>query len=516
MGSFAVFDIRNAIAGDTRPDWKDRAGRSLKEGDAGNRVQDVVVRHGGLDEPRTPADGSTSALSLKPLDPSWLNRQGRRVLCCDLDTFFVSVERLYDKSLIGKPVIVGGPKGARGVVAACSYEARKYGVKSGISLWQAGNLCPNGEFVHGRGHSYAEHSERVRGILAEYLPDVRAASIDEFYCDVTGLDRIWKSTFELGHFLRREIFVRTGLPITIGGGRNRLIAKVANGFAKPDGLYIVPEGFEKSFLAPMHVSKLPGIGPKTTTVLERHGIKTLGDLSKMSRIHLYTMFGRWGLYLWEKSHGREVAIYQERQVPRSLGHEATFRADLNDRTKVADVMHGLLEKAGYRLRTNGLKCRELTIKLRYFDFETHTAQTTIPLTNVDRVIWPFALSLLAQLAIRKAAVRLVGVRLSDLHPDDGQMELFSPHLTDGRLNGTFDDVDGKPLFSEIDDDEGALELARDAAWHGAVDAIRLRYGYDSIATGPTMKRLIERSKRKAGVGEAGGLEVERAMDYARR
>lgn len=489
------------------------------------------------------------AVGMFKRDIEWLNRPGRRIFCCDMDTFFVSVERLYDKSLIGKPVIVGGPKNARGIVAACSYEARAFGVKSGMSLWQASQLCPNGEFVHGRGHSYLEHSDRVRSILEEYLPNVRPASIDEFYCDVSGTEHIWRSMYELGHFLRREVYVRTGLPMTVGGGRNRLVSKVASSYAKPDGLYVVPEGGEVDFFAPMHVSKMPGIGPKTTIVLERHGIRTLGQLAKMPRNQLYTRFGRWGLYLWEHANGREVAIYQDKKTPVSIGHESTFRADVNDMAKVAEILRGLLERAGYRMRRLGLKCREVAVKLRYADFDTHTAQTGLPLTNVDRVIWPFALSLLGQLNRRQAAVRLVGIRLTDLHPDDGQLELFAPIMPAAdkqdhskSTEGDKDDAyEGNELGSEnetastgnvhrlvpipafaqgitsdlpfIDINDAAMrEVARDSAWHDAVDSIRDRYGYEAIATGPTMQRYIERAKRKAGVGEAGGLEVERPFD----
>ncbi len=451
------------------------------------------------------ADEST--LDARRHDVAWLNRNGRRVFCCDMDTFFVSVERLYDKSLIGKPVLVGGPKNARGIVAACSYEAREYGVKSGMSLWQASQLCPHGEFVYGRGHSYSEHSDRVRAILEECLPSVKAASIDEFYCDVSGTEHIWRSMYELGHFIRREVYVRTGLPMTVGGGRNRLIAKVASKIAKPDGLYIVSEGGEADFLAPMHVSKMPGIGPKTTVALERQGIRTLGHLAKMQRSQLYTRFGRWGLYLWENANGREVAIYQDSRIPVSIGHESTFRADVNDMAKVAEILRGLLERAGFRLRKLGLKCREVAVKLRYADFDTHTAQTAIPLTNVDRVIWPFALSLLGQLNKRHAAVRLVGIRLSDVHLDNGQLELFAPVMPELPKLSFLDRFD-----SNCGNDGALYEVARDSAWHGAVDSIRERYGYEAIATGPTMKRFIERAKRKAGVGEAGGFEVERPFD----
>jgi len=463
--------------------------------------------------------------SVNHRDPAWLNRSGRRVLLCDMDTFFVSVERLFDPSLIGRPVIVGGPKGARGIVAACSYEAREYGVKSGMALREASRLCPAGEFVHGRGHSYTEWHEKVRGILAQHLPEVKAESIDEFACDVTGMGRIWPSLFLLGQFLRREVYVRTGLPMTIGGGRNGLVAKVASVFAKPDGLFIVPEGGERMFLAPMHVSKLPGIGPKTTEVLERHGIRTLGQLARMPKMELKTRLGKWGLYLWEKANGREVVIYQQRRLPRSIGHESTFRADVDDGTKVAEVLRSLAERAGYRLRKHGLKCRLVTVKLRYHDFDTHTAQTALPLTNVDRVIWPFALSLLGRLGCRRAPVRLVGIRLADLHKDNGQLELFSASeggilfpkpAPDSASADERNDGSDRQMALPLDCGEAydcALDgLRRDSSWHDAVDAIRDRYGYEAIGTGPTIKRLIERKRRRAGVGEAGGLEVARPQN----
>lgn len=483
MGAFRYFDSRNGESG--------RAAMHLggagfgndgfQGGDAG--PAHIAERTGGADDGLCP----------KELSPEWLNRPGRRILLCDMDTFFVSVERLFDRTLIGKPVIVGGPKGGRGIVAACSYEARKFGVKSGMSLWQAGKLCPHGEYVYGRGHDYSDFSERVRGILEENLPIVKAASIDEFYCDVTGMERVWPSLYELGHFLKREIYVKTGLPMTIGGGRNRVVAKIASGIGKPNGLFIVPEGREKTFLGPLPVRKLPCVGPKTAEYLKKLGIETIGDIAEKSPGELRARLGKWGKYIWEKANGREAAIYIQRDIPRSIGHESTFRADISDTAKIAGILRRLLEKAMFRLRREGLKCRMITVKLRYLDFDTHTAQTGIPATDVDRVAWPFALMLLGRLSSRRTAVRLVGVRLSELFPGEGQLEMFEPEIPfcRGAVN-VFSGCEDKHVGVNLKDsglegagrrfgiDSAALDVAKEGAMHAAVDAIRNRFGYDAI------------------------------------
>ncbi len=477
MGAFRYFDSRN---GEVMRSAKVAA----SGGDAGRLklVDDSGKADGGICH--------------KELSPAWLNRPGRRILLCDMDTFFVSVERLFDRSLIGKPVIVGGPKGGRGIVAACSYEAREFGVRSGMSLWQAGKLCPHGEYVHGRGHDYSEFSERVRGILEENLPSVKAASIDEFYCDVTGMERVWPSLYELGHFLKREVYVKTGLPMTIGGGRNRIVAKIASGIGKPNGLFIVPEGREKTFLGPLPVRKLPGVGPKTAEYFKKLGIETIGDIAEKSPGELRARLGKWGKYIWEKANGREAAIYIQRDIPRSIGHESTFRADISDAAKIAGIMRRLLEKAMFRLRREGLKCRMITVKLRYHDFDTHTAQTGIPATDVDRVAWPFALMLLGRLGTRRAAVRLVGVRLSELIPAEGQLEMFEPDISFCRdsvnvISGGGENIRAaiaeKYTAGELESagrrfgiDSAALDVAKEGAMHATVDAIRNRFGYDAI------------------------------------
>ena len=481
MGAFRYFDSRNSAI--RRP--HERIGAAGQAGPGGK------TGAGG----RSAADGDSretmdfdGAACPKELSPAWLNRPGRRILLCDMDTFFVSVERLFDPSLCGRPVIVGGPKGGRGIVAACSYEARKFGVKSGMSLWQAGKLCSHGEYVYGRGHDYSAFSERVRAILEENLPKVKAASIDEFYCDVTGLERVWPSLYELGHFLKREIYVKTGLPMTIGGGRNRIVAKIASGIGKPNGLFIVPEGREKIFLGPLPVQKLPGVGPKTAEYLKKIGIETIADIAEKSPRELRARLGKWGLYIWEKANGREAAIYIPRDIPRSIGHESTFRADISDGAKVAGILRRLVEKAMFRLRRENLKCRMLTVKLRYHDFETHTAQTALPATDVDRVAWPFALMLMGRLSVRRAAVRLVGVRLSELFPAEGQLEMFEPeipYLPDkvNRIEGTGGGASGvcdSKNSRRVGVDSAALDVAKEGAMHAAVDAIRTRYGYDAI------------------------------------
>ncbi|MEP0813896.1 MAG: DNA polymerase IV [bacterium] len=532
MGAFTEFD-RRRMTGFSPAKSRVKSGFDFDpDGNGRGTESSLVQRPSQAADSIAPADAAawegraTDCNSDESLrrDPAWLNRPGRMVFLCDMDTFFVSVERLFDPSLIGRSVIVGGPKGARGVVAACSYEARVFGVRSGMSLRTAAKLCPHGEFVYGRGHDYSKYSDRVMHILESHLPEVRAASIDEFYCEVTGMERVHPDLWELGRMLKREVFVKTGLPMTIGGGRNRLVAKIASKEGKPDGLYIVPPGTEAEWLSPMTVDRIPGIGPKTTEALRAMGIRFIGELAACPKEKLVARFGKWGGYISEKARGREVSIYQERSLPKSIGNESTFRADVDDIAKVKEVMRSLLERACFRLRREKLKCREISVKLRYFDFDTHTSQMSIPRTCVDEVIWPFAEALLAKLHTRRAAVRLVGVRLSSLSFDGGQLELFSAgdgsHFFDadsrfermkpGRLARPvmFRDA-AAPGLPDAMPFDGVLSLDEAEVLHEAVDEIRDRYGYDSIGTGPSLKRLIAKKKRRAGIGEAGGLEVAR-------
>jgi len=351
------------------------------------------------------------------------------VVFADLDTFFVSVQRLLNPSLVGKPVIVGGDPQGRGVVAACSYETRAYGVKSGMSARDAYRLCPQAIFTRGHGEYYGYYSRWVKELLLTFTPDVEARSIDEFACDFSGMERLWPDPAALARRIREKVYLATGLPLSLGLATNSLVAKVAAGEAKPDGFVVVQSGEEASFLAPLALSKLPGIGPVTEETLAGMGLRTLGEVAAFPVRLLKAALGINGEILHRKARGEAgVATVTERAaseepVTRSLGHESTFE-DVADPRRLLGILAGLVTEAGFRLRAGGFTTRLVTLKLRYRDFQTVSMQRLVPPLFADEDIFTTVKELLPRLFTRRVGVRLVGVRLSRLVRDLHQLPLF--------------------------------------------------------------------------------------------
>lgn len=339
----------------------------------------------------------------------------RQILHVDMDAFFVSVEELYDPTLKGKPVIVGGPKDARGVVAAASYEARKYGVHSAMPLRTAGRLCPHAIFLAGHYERYAEWSEKVRAILQQYTPVVDMVSIDEAYLDLTGTQRLHGPAWLAAARIQQHIARETNLPCSIGVATTHLVAKVASDLAKPRGLLWIPPGAEASFLAPLPIRRIPGIGRKTERALKALGIEQVSDLAQAEPARLEGYFGKWGATLARKARGEDAELWFLEEEPKSIGNETTFSEDLGDPQHLEATLSYLAQKVGKRLRDAGYYARTITLKLRYADFSTITRAESLPEpTNLDSVLYLTARRLFQANWDRERKVRLLGIQSSRL------------------------------------------------------------------------------------------------------
>ena len=347
----------------------------------------------------------------------------RRIIAhFDLDAFFVSVECLHNPSLKGKPLLVGGHSD-RGVVAACSYEARKYGIHSAMPMRTAMRLCPHATVVDGLRGEYSRYSKWVTDIIAARAPLFQKASVDEFYLDLTGMDKYFEPdrwTIDL----REEIIRKTRLPISFGLASNKMVAKIATDEAKPNGYLFVPPGSEKEFLAPLPVGKIPGVGERTQTLLQGMGIRIIRDIGETPISDLEKKLGKYGAELWHKSQGishSEVTAYRE---AKSISTENTFEENKSDPEFLLAEIVRMTEKIAYELRKGNLTAGCIALKIRYPDFETRSRQAPIPYTFFDDELILKAKELFHRLYRKGAAVRLLGVRLSELTEEAIQTNLF--------------------------------------------------------------------------------------------
>jgi len=348
----------------------------------------------------------------------------------DMDAFFVSVEELFDPSLKGKPVVVGGQPNQRGVVSAASYEARKYGVHSALPLRTAYQRCPQAIFLDGHPHRYREYSEKVFEVLGEFSPQVELASIDEAYLDMTGAERLLGAPLKAAHALHEAIKSRTRLNCSIGIAASRMVAKVASDQAKPNGVLWVLPGMEPAFLAPLEVRKIPGVGKVTEQQLQALGIRRVGDLARLDEAVLEERFGKWGLALAGKARGLDAGAWFDGEIgaeeaPKSISHEHTFDLDSADVELLEATLARLAEMVARRLREHGLFARTVQLKLRYKDFSTITrAHTLDHATQLDTELLGEARRLFRDNWKRGRPVRLLGVQASSLEAQPGQMSLL--------------------------------------------------------------------------------------------
>jgi len=347
-----------------------------------------------------------------------------------MDAFFVSVEELFDPALRGKPVVVGGQRDERGVVAAASYEARKFGVHSAMPLRTAAKLCPNALFVDGHPDRYRDYSARVYKILKNFSPRVEMISIDEAFLDMSGTERLLGPVLRSAHSLHDRIKTETQLNCSIGIGTSRLVAKISSDMGKPNGILWVPAGAEAAFLAPLPVRKMPGVGKVTERALHDIGILTLGQLAQFDAAALEAKFGKWGTAMHEKARGLDSGAWFEGEVgedddPKSISHEHTFGRDTADPAKLRSTLARLSEMVGRRVREQHFFARTVQLKLRYTDFTTITrAHTLHTSTNLDTEIFECVAALFQKNWTAGRTVRLLGVQVSSLETQQGQQDLL--------------------------------------------------------------------------------------------
>lgn len=336
----------------------------------------------------------------------------RTIFHLDLDAFFVSVERVLDPTLNGKPVIVGGDPHGRGVVTACSYEARKYGLHSAMPIRKAYKLCPHGTYIHGSHGEYSRFSKAVKNILEGYAPVIEQASIDEFYMDFTGCTKIYGSLFMFASRIQKEIKEKVLLPSSIGIASNKTVAKIASDCMKPEGITYVLPGMEKEFLAPMPVETIPGVGKVMHKELNEKGIYLIGDITAMPEDYFGAAFGKYGIDLWHKAHGEGKGYINPPQARKSVSKERTYGKDVTSKDKIEETLFKLTGQVCQILRDKNWQASTISIKLRYSDFTTITRAKTIKATDDDRIIFETAVKLFRSNYKRRVSVRLIGIHLT--------------------------------------------------------------------------------------------------------
>src|SRR5690625_11301 len=376
------------------------------------------------------------------------------IVHCDLDAFFVSVERLLNSSLLGKPVLIGG-NSQRSVVASCSYEARKLGVHSGMPMRLARQLCPEAMLVHGDVDLYSKYSNVVSEIIEEKIPIVEKASIDEHYLDMTGMERFF-GTWQLAKELRQRIIRETGLPISFGLASNKTVSKIATGEAKPSGEQKVDFGMEKPFLAPLSIRKIPGVGTKTYTLLRNMGVAQIATLQQMEVTAMRQVLGEKGVHIWKKASGIDKSPVVPFEEQKSMSKETTFEQDTIDIQLLRDVLLAMVDELAFELRQNRKLTGCVSVKIRYSNFDTHNRQAKLPFTSSERTIAEKALFLFDRLYSRRMLIRLIGVKITHLVSGSYQTDLFNDTVSE-------------------------LHLSQ------ALDQIRQRYGFQAVMRGSTLK-----------------------------
>jgi DNA polymerase-4 len=346
----------------------------------------------------------------------------KSIIHFDLDAFFVSCERRMDRSLNNRPVIIGGT-GNRGVVTAASYEARKFGVHSAMNMRLAKQLCPQAIYIRGNGSLYGKMSQEVTEILNEELPLVEKASVDEFYADLTGMDKFF-GCYKFAKELRSKIIRETGLPISFGLSVNKTVSKVATGEAKPNNQINVAHGYEKIFLAPLSIKKIPMVGDKTYKTFSLLGIRQVGIVQKMPVERMISVFGKNGRTIWERCNGIDENPIKPFHERKSISSERTYGKDTFNQKIINTTILAMAENLSFQLRRGNKLAATISVKVRYSDFQTYSKQVKIKHTSADHILIPTVVTLFNKLYDRRVLIRLVGVRFSGLVDGHYQIDMF--------------------------------------------------------------------------------------------
>lgn len=362
----------------------------------------------------------------------------RQIIHLDLDTFFVSCERLLDRKLQKLPVLIGGTSD-RGVVASCSYETRAYGVHSGMPMRMARLLCPEAIVIRGNSGVYSKFSDMVTDIIRESSPVFEKSSIDEFYIDATGMDRFF-GCYKWAQELRERIIDETHLPISFALSINKTVSKVGTSESKPNGYTNIPDGFERSYLAPLSVKKIPMVGTQTYHLLRSMGIEKVKTVQEMPVELMESIMGKNGISLWKKAQGVDNSPVEPWNERKSISSERTFDQDSTDIAKMKSILVAMAESLAYQLRSENKLTSCVTIKIRYSDFQTYSKQCMIPYTSLDRTLINTTLNLFDSLYQRRVLIRLIGVRFSHLVGGSYQIRLFEDSEKLVRLYQSMDSI----------------------------------------------------------------------------
>lgn len=365
----------------------------------------------------------------------------RNIIHLDLDAFFVAVECKRDSRLKGRPLIIGGSS-RRGVVAACSYETRQFGVHSAMPMYLALQLCPDAKVISGDMEAYSQASHEVTEIIAGDAPSFEKSSIDEFYIDASGMDRYF-GAFKWAKELRGRIMKNTGLPISLALSVNKLVSKVATGEFKPNAEAQIAPGTERDFFAPLAVEKIPMIGKQTASFLHDMGVRTVKTLRDMPVQFLVSAFGKNGLALWHKAHAEDVSPVVPYSEQKSISTECTFESDTIDVKRLKSILIAMVEKVAFNLRDQRKLACCVTVKIRYANFDTESKQVHIPYTASDHIFLRVVLELFNKLYNRRMLIRLVGVRLSGLVQGNHQISLFDDTAENISLYQSIDHIKHK-------------------------------------------------------------------------
>ena len=362
----------------------------------------------------------------------------RSIVHMDLDTFFVSCERLLDRRLNGKPILIGGTSD-RGVVASCSYEARRFGIHSAMPMKMARERCPEAIIIKGNSETYSRYSRMVTEIIREASPLYEKMSVDEFYIDFTGMDRFF-GTFKYASELRQKIIRETGLPISFGLSQNKTVSKVATGEAKPNNQRVISHGEERVFLAPLSVAKIPMVGTKTYQTLCNLGIRKIQTLQELPVQMMEHALGENGVSIWRKAQGIDPTPVIQHTERKSISTERTFDYDTIDVRKLQAILSAMAENLAFQLRRGAKLTGCVTVKIRFSDFQTQTLQRKIPYTAADHQLLPLVSELFDRIYNRRLLVRLIGVRYSDLVGGSHQLSLFDDQVDYARLYQAMDRI----------------------------------------------------------------------------